>query len=162
MTVDLYLGDCLDILPTLEAESVNLCFVDPPYNNGIFGKMPIPEYLAWCEQWIALCSRLLRPNGAFWVSHNEPGLLVDISRIIERYGRGRVNWITWDKFNLDRMKVEQGIRAGPLYGAMWKQVCSEPRQSFGQCAEYRFMTEGKASVRQGRSPGTQGPAAESG
>ena len=31
MTVDLYLGDCLEILPTLEAGSVDAVITDPPY-----------------------------------------------------------------------------------------------------------------------------------
>jgi len=124
--VELYLGDCLTELDTVPDESVNLCFVDPPYNNGIFGKMPVPEYLAWCEQWIALCSRLLTPNGAFWVSHSDPGLLVDISRIVERYGRGRVNWITWDKYN----------DAGDLQGFMDGYTVIGGLRSFQVMAEY--------------------------
>jgi len=30
----LYLGDCLEILPTLEAESVDMIWTDPPYGHG--------------------------------------------------------------------------------------------------------------------------------
>lgn len=33
MTVDLYHGDCLDILPTLEADSVDAVITDPPYDE---------------------------------------------------------------------------------------------------------------------------------
>ena len=35
MTVELYCGDCLDILPTLEAGSVDTVITDPPYGLGI-------------------------------------------------------------------------------------------------------------------------------
>jgi len=35
MTVDLYLGDCLEILPTLEDNSVDAVITDPPYGVGI-------------------------------------------------------------------------------------------------------------------------------
>ena len=115
---------------------VKLIFADPPYNIGVFAKMPAADYLAWCESWIAEASRVLAPNGALWVSHSEPRVLTDISRIIERYGRGMVNFIIWDKWNGERFKVDNGIKAGPLYGAMWKQVCKEANRSFGQAAEY--------------------------
>jgi len=72
MTTTLYLGDCLTELDQVPDESVNLVFVDPPYNIGVFCKMPPAEYLAWCEKWIALCSQKLTANGAFWVSHKNP------------------------------------------------------------------------------------------
>lgn len=134
--MELYCADCLEVLPQIEDGSVDLVFVDPPYNIGVFLKIDPSEYLDWCQEWIALCSLKLKPNGAFWISHSEPDVLRDLSRIVESHGRKRINWIVWDKFNLDRMKVELGIKAGPLYGAMWKQVCSEPRRSFGRCAEY--------------------------
>ncbi len=90
-------GDCLAILPTLPAESINLVFADPPYNIGKAAWDKIPDYLGWCEQWIAACSRVLKRNGAFWVSHSEPEVLVEISRLIAARGRTQVNWITWDK-----------------------------------------------------------------
>ena len=135
--IDLHHGDCFQIADdVIQDGTAALAFVDPPYNIGIFKKMEPGAYLEWCEQWIALCDRKLKPNGAFWVSHSKPRVLADISRIIEQYGRGMVNWITWDKWNFEKWKVEHGIKGHPLYGAMWKQICSEPRQSFGQAAEY--------------------------
>ena len=137
MKIDLHHGDCFQITDDVIGDgSAALVFVDPPYNIGIFKKMEAIAYLEWCEQWIALCSRKLKPNGAFWVSHSKPRVLADISEIIEQHGRGMVNWITWDKWNFEKWKVEHGIKGHPLYGAMWKQICSEPRQSFGQAAEY--------------------------
>ena len=99
MNVKLYHGDCLEVMGRLDDDAVALVFVDPPYNIGIFKKMETNAYLEWCEKWIALCSRKLKPNGAFWVSHSKPNILVDISRIIEQYGRKRINWVTWDKYS---------------------------------------------------------------
>ena len=91
-------GDCLEVLPTLADESVDLIFCDPPYNIGIFSKKPPDEYLAWCEAWIAECSRVLAANGAFWVSHSKPVVLARLSEMIAGHGRGLVNWVTWDKY----------------------------------------------------------------
>ena len=90
-------GDCLEILPTLPAESVNLIFADPPYNIGKAAWDKIPDYLGWCSKWIAECSRVLKPNGAFWVSHSKPLVLAKLSEMIAEHGRGLVNWVTWDK-----------------------------------------------------------------
>jgi len=34
MTVDLYLGDCLEVMKSMADKSVNLIVADPPYNIG--------------------------------------------------------------------------------------------------------------------------------
>lgn len=126
--ITIYCNDCLKVLPTLEAESVSLAFADPPYNIGVFAKMGAADYLAWCEQWIAEVSRVLKPNGAFWVSHSKPDVLVDISRIIERYGRKRINWVTWDKYN--------GAGSGKQYIMNRTKLHPQGKRAFDQDAEY--------------------------
>jgi len=125
-SIDLRLGDCMDILPKLPSESVDLVFCDPPYNIGIFTKMPPDEYLAWCEAWIAECSRVLAANGAFWVVHKDPGILVEMSRMIAGHGRKRINWVTWDKYN----------EAAALQGFMDGYTVVESLRSFQVMAEY--------------------------
>jgi DNA modification methylase len=130
MTVELFCGDCLDILPdAIPDESVNLAFVDPPYNIGIFCKMEPAEYLAWCEQWIALVSRKLAPNGAFWVSHKNPRILGQLADMIEAHGRGLINWVTWDKLNGNPTMQAQG---GPMIGP----TMGDGLRSFQVMAEY--------------------------
>ena len=93
---------CLDwreLAAQIPDGAADLVFLDPPYNIGVFCKMPPDEYLDWCKEWIAEADRVLAPNGALWVSHKNPEVLVDISREIAKTGRGRVNWVTWDKYN---------------------------------------------------------------
>ena len=85
--------DCLDLMRRLPDGVVKLIFADPPYNIGVFAKMPADEYLAWCESWIAETSRVLAPNGALWVSHSEPLVLAKVSEIVSKYGRGLVTWM---------------------------------------------------------------------
>jgi adenine-specific DNA-methyltransferase len=105
---------------------VDLLFLDPPYNIGVFCKMEPAEYLAWCCEWIAEGDRILAPNGAFWVSHKDPTVLVDISREIARLGRGRINWVTWDKYNA----------ADDLQGFMDGYTVVDSLRSFQVMAEY--------------------------
>ena len=66
MTVTLHHGDCLDILPTLEAGSVDAVVTDPPYPEikRAYGKLTVPE---WWDLMMGVCSetrRILKPTGS--------------------------------------------------------------------------------------------------
>lgn len=57
----LLLGDCLDILPTLAADSVDSIVTDPPYGLSFMGKKwdyDVPSVDIWKE-----CLRVLKPGG---------------------------------------------------------------------------------------------------
>ena len=117
--IELWQGDCLELMGDIADGSVDLVFVDPPYNIKKAEWDKIENYQAWCELWITECSRVLKPNGAFWVSHSEPLCLADISKAIQRKGRNLINWITWDKYNdakslqgfLDGYTLIEGLRS---------------------------------------------------
>ena len=67
------MGDAIKALQEIGDESVNLIFVDPPYNigknfNGYKDKWAKDEdYLEWCYEWIDLCIKKLTPNGSLYV-----------------------------------------------------------------------------------------------
>lgn len=68
----LFHGDVLEVLQTLESESVDMVFADPPFNVGIkyVGKSSNddrPDYPEWCAAWIAECFRVLKPTGTFYL-----------------------------------------------------------------------------------------------
>jgi site-specific DNA-methyltransferase (adenine-specific) len=59
--IDLRNGDCLDVLRTLEADSVDLVLTDPPYGLAFMGKRwdyDVPTEEVWRE-----CLRVLKPGG---------------------------------------------------------------------------------------------------
>lgn len=84
--MDLFHGDCLNILPKLEESSVDLIFADPPYNlsnNGIScsgGKVVSVNKGAWDKsrgllndftfttKWIKECKRVLKPTGTICIT----------------------------------------------------------------------------------------------
>jgi len=73
--------DCFELLAQLPDRCVDLAFCDPPYNIGIFSKMPHDEYLNWCRRWVDEASRVLAANGALWMIHKDPEALLE--RIIK-------------------------------------------------------------------------------
>ena len=65
--VELHLGDCLDILPTLEAGSVPLIVTSPPYNLGVdYGERVDDHrsnYLEWMTEALRQMARILMEGG---------------------------------------------------------------------------------------------------
>ncbi|MBQ9521346.1 MAG: adenine-specific DNA-methyltransferase [Oscillospiraceae bacterium] len=66
-------GDCLQILPLIRSGSVDLIFADPPYNlgkdfgNGSDRWKNTPDYIAWCENWLKECMRVLKDSGTLYL-----------------------------------------------------------------------------------------------
>lgn len=69
----LYHGDCVSWMKTLEPETVDLIFADPPFNlnkdygKGVKDNLKDSEYLAWTYEWIDAAVPLLSPGGAIWI-----------------------------------------------------------------------------------------------
>lgn len=69
-------GDCLEVLKTLEAESVNCCVTSPPYYNlrnygvaGQIGLEPTPyEYIEKLTEVFREVKRVLRADGTLWLN----------------------------------------------------------------------------------------------
>ena len=80
-------GDCIDVMNSLPAESVDLIFADPPYNLQLKGQLHRPDnsqvdavddhwdqfssfraYDEFTKAWLKAARRLLKPNGAIWAN----------------------------------------------------------------------------------------------
>lgn len=62
----LYTGSCMDFLPTVPDESVQLVVTSPPYNIGkeYEKKISIEKYIEQQEEIITQCVRVLKPQGS--------------------------------------------------------------------------------------------------
>ena len=110
-------GDCLDELRKLPAESVDLVFADPPYNLQLERDLLRPNntvvdgvddewdkfssfeaYDDFSRAWLAECRRILKPNGAIWVIgsyHN----IFRLGVALQDLGYWIQNDIVWRKTN---------------------------------------------------------------
>lgn len=63
-----YLGDSLQVMPTLPAESVNLALTSPPFAlvfKKEYGNKDQAEYVEWFCNYAREVHRLLTPDGSF-------------------------------------------------------------------------------------------------
>lgn len=68
MTYTLYHGDCLDVLPTLEAGSVDAVICDPPYGTTA---CKWDSVISFAPMWAEI-KRLLKPRGACVLFGSQP------------------------------------------------------------------------------------------
>ena len=112
----IYQGDCLDILEKIPPSSVDLVFADPPYflsNGGITchaGKMVSVNKGSWDvsqgpdanhafnKSWLAAAQRVLKPNGAIWVS-GTAHVIHSVGFAMQQLGFKLLNDISWVKPN---------------------------------------------------------------
>lgn len=93
--------DCLDLLRRLPAKTVDLVFLDPPFNLGknygrrVNDRLDQADYLAWCRLWLADSVRVLKPGGALFVYHLPETLLI-IGNYLNGLGMRFRHWIAID------------------------------------------------------------------
>lgn len=71
---DLYLGDCLDVLTNVEADTFNLIITSPPYadsRSNTYGGIKPDEYVDWFLPRAKEMLRVLKPDGTFILNIKE-------------------------------------------------------------------------------------------
>lgn len=71
--MNLIQGDCLEHLPSLAADSIDLVVTSPPYNLGINystfkDNAPREEFLDWCRLWAAELARVMADDASFFLN----------------------------------------------------------------------------------------------
>ena len=110
-------GNCIEVLQTFPARSVDLIFADPPYNLQLRNELLRPnqtvvdgvddawdqfagfaEYDAFTRDWLGACRRVLKDEGTIWVIgsyHN----IFRVGAIMLDLGYWILNDVIWHKTN---------------------------------------------------------------
>lgn len=114
--IDLYKGNCVDVMNELEPSQFDMIFADPPYflsNDGITcqsGEMVKVNKGEWdrsggfdadlefTETWLAACKRVLKDTGTIWVSGTFH-IIYKVGYLLEKLGFKLINDIVWFKPN---------------------------------------------------------------
>ena len=116
---NLYCGDCVELLKELKDDSVDLIFVDPPYNIGknFAGRKDKwktdNDYLTWCYQWIDLCIKKLTPTGSFYVMTS-----TQFMPYFDIYIRDKMTILSRIIWSYD----SSGVQAKNYYGSMYEPI----------------------------------------
>jgi modification methylase len=117
LSESIHVGDCVEIMKSIPAESVDLIFADPPYNLQLGGDLHRPNnskvdavdndwdqfeslkaYDQFTREWLDAARATLKPDGSIWVIgsyHN----IFRLGYILQDMGFWILNDIIWNKTN---------------------------------------------------------------
>ena len=116
----IYQGDAIDVLRAEIADSsVDLVFVDPPYNIGkrfsqFYDQWPSDaEYTKWAYIWIDECIRVLKPAGTMYLMTSTQAMLY-----FDIYIREKLEVLSRIVWSYD----SSGVQARKYYGSMYEPI----------------------------------------
>lgn len=96
----LFLGNSIDWLKSLETETVDLVFADPPYNikKADWDNFESQEvYIQWSISWIEQAARVLKKTGSLYICGFSE-ILADIKHPSSKYFES-CRWLVWNYRN---------------------------------------------------------------
>ena len=111
-------GDCIEKLSTIESDSIDICFADPPFNlekkySVYKDQKPDKDYFNWCRNWLQELVRVTRPSGSIFV-HNIPKWLTYYAEVLNEFAFFK-HWIAWDAMSNPLGKTLLPAHYGILY-----------------------------------------------
>lgn len=126
----IYNGDAIEVLENkIKDNSIDLIFVDPPYNigknfNGRIDKWETDDlYLEWCYRWIDLCLKKLKDTGSFYVMTS-----TQFMPYFDIYLRDKINILSRVIWSYD----SSGVQAKKIYGSMYEPIlfCVKDKKNY--------------------------------
>lgn len=115
-----FCGDAIECLRTeIPDSSVDLLFVDPPYNigknfNGALDKWPSDEaYMDWCKTWIDLCLQKVKENGSIYIMASTQSM-----PFFDLYLREKVRILSRIVWSYD----SSGVQAKKYFGSLYEPI----------------------------------------
>ncbi|HEX7070584.1 MAG TPA: site-specific DNA-methyltransferase [Rhodothermales bacterium] len=139
-------GDCVEVLKQLPAASVQTFVTSPPYNLGIAyrtydDRLPQSEYLAWTSTWVEALTRVLAPDGSFFLNvgskPTDPWTALDVAQVVRPFLhlQNTLHWVKSIAIEKNAAGASSGLR-GDLAVGHYKPINS-PR-FVNDCHEFIF------------------------
>uniref|UniRef100_UPI00359F78D3 DNA-methyltransferase n=1 Tax=Jeotgalibaca porci TaxID=1868793 RepID=UPI00359F78D3 len=101
--IELWQGDCLELMKDIPDGSVDLIITSPPYNIGKSYKtykddLELKDYLNWCALWLSELKRVVTENGSIWINS---GYL--------KMGANETRPLTYEFYNLMNLPLVQEV-----------------------------------------------------
>jgi len=91
-------GDCIEVLANAKPFA-DLIFADPPFNIGYkydkyYDKVKSKNYIRWTKEWMAVCKKVLKPHGSFYIAIGDE-YAANVKIIADELGLFMRNWLIW-------------------------------------------------------------------
>lgn len=112
-------SDVFEGLSLVKDESVDLVFIDPPYNIGkkfhnTHDKWEKDEdYLSWCYQWIDICINKMKKSGSMYIMTS-----TQFMPYFDLYIRKKLSILSRIVWSYD----SSGVQAKKYYGSMYEPI----------------------------------------
>jgi site-specific DNA-methyltransferase (adenine-specific) len=141
-----YLGDCLEVLKSVPARSVDVIVTSPPYNLGIKynsyqDSLSQADYLEWTNAWIAAAARVLHPEGSLFLNvgarPSDPWTALDVAQAARPHLRLQniIHWIKSIAIDQSAAGAAAGLTRDLAVGH-YKPINSE--RYLNDCHEFVF------------------------
>lgn len=116
----IFFGDAIEVLKNeIEDNSIDLIFIDPPYNigkvfNGNKEEWENEEiYLNWCYEWLDLCLNKLKDTGSIYVMNATQNM-----PFIDIYLRKKATILSRIMWHYD----SSGVQAKKYFGSLYEPI----------------------------------------
>lgn len=142
------LGNTEEVLDRQVADaSVDLIFVDPPYNIGkrfsnFYDKWPGDrEYAEWCYRWLDVCIKKLKPTGSMYLMTSTQAM-----PYLDLFIREKLTVLSRIIWSYD----SSGVQAKKHYGSLWEPIlfCVKDKKNYTFNAD-DILVEAKTGARRG-------------
>ena len=144
--IQLFHGDCVEVLPHLAPASIGVVVTSPPYNLGIKYRsyeddLPRAEYLAWTDRWLRAASRAMSPDASLFLNvgakPTDPWIPLEVAQVARQCFRlqNTIHWVKSIAIDREAAGASAGLDRDVAVGH-YKPINSD--RFVNDCHEYIF------------------------